>query len=169
MLIYCDECRNEHFHKDNISNPTEVEVIRSNTLQLLFWLIGGFKLTGTATDDNNLLGIPNRDFDRFYWAVKKCSCGGGYFSITFGCNTYLVAMPMHQVNAQIDSNGLLFDTNLRFVIINRATITGWENDNWQTIENDISSENVLLVTRDHMPDSLKFINKMTGKATSILW
>ena len=78
-------------------------------------------------------------------------------------------MPMHQVNAQIDSNGLLFDTNLRFVIINRATITGWENDNWQTIENDISSENVLLVTRDHMPDSLKFINKMTGKATSILW
>jgi len=54
LSMFCIECRNEHFHKDNISNTDEVDKIRDNAWLLLYWTIGGIKLT------NNIMAPGNR-------------------------------------------------------------------------------------------------------------
>ena len=61
LSIYCDECRNQHFHKDNISNIQEVEIIRHNTYLLLFWLIGGFRISNNNDEVKTILGIPDNE------------------------------------------------------------------------------------------------------------
>ena len=170
LSIYCDECRNQHFHKDNISNIQEVETIRHNTYLLLFWLIGGFRISNNNEEVKAILGIPDMTYDNFYWAVRKNSGGGSYFTISFAQQApILVAMPMHQEEAIINEYGQLVNTSLRFIRIHRNDAEGWENDDWHTIEEDMTSENVILVTPEHMPDSLIQINKMNGKRTPITW
>ncbi len=170
LSIYCDECRNQHFHKDNISNIQEVETIRHNTYLLLFWLIGGFRISNNNEEVKAILGIPDMTYDNFYWAVRKNSGGGSYFTISFAQQApILVAMPMHQEEAKINEYGKLVNTSLRFIRIHRNDAEGWENDDWHTIEEDMTSENVILVTPDHMPDSLILINKMNGERTPIIW
>ena len=170
LSIYCDECRNQHFHKDNISNIHEVETIRYNTYLLLFWLIGGFRISNSNEEVKAILGIPDMTYDNFYWAVRKTSSGGSYFIISFAQQTpALVAMPMHQEEAKINEYGQLVDTSLRFIRIHRDDAAGWENDDWHMIEEDTASEDVILVTPEHMPDSLIQINKMNGERTPITW
>ena len=170
LSIYCDECRNQHFHKDNISNIQEVETIRHNTSLLLFWLIGGFRISNNNEDVKAVLGIPDMTYDNFYWAVRKASSGGSYFIISFAQQVpALVAMPMHQEEAKINEYGQLVDTSLRFIRIHRDDAAGWENDDWHKIEEDTASENVILVTPEHMPDALIQINKMNGERTPITW
>ena len=170
LSIYCDECRNQHFHKDNISNIQEVETIRHNTYLLLFWLIGGFRISNNVDDVKTILGIPDMTYDNFYWAVRKKSGGGNYYIISFNQQKpELVAMPLRQEEARINEYGQLVNTSLRFIRIHRNDAEGWENDDWHTIEEDMTSENVILVTPDHMPDSLILINKMNGERTPIIW
>ena len=109
-------------------------------------------------------------YDNFYWAVRKTSSGGSYFIISFAQQTpALVAMPMHQEEAKINEYGQLVDTSLRFIRIHRDDAAGWENDDWHMIEEDTASEDVILVTPEHMPDSLIQINKMKVERTPITW
>lgn len=170
LSIYCDECRNQHFHKDNISSIQEVEKIRHNTYLLLFWLIGGFRISNNNEEVKAILGIPDMTFDNFYWAVRKNSSGGSYFIISFAQQPpELVAMPMHQEEAKINEYGQLIDTNLRFIRIHRDDATGWENDDWHMIEKDTTSEDVILATPEHIPESLIQIDKMNGERTPITW
>ena len=78
-------------------------------------------------------------------------------------------MPMHQEEAKINEYGQLVDTSIRFIRIHRDDVAGWENDDWHMIEEDTTTADVILVTPEHMPDSLIQINKMNGERTPITW
>jgi hypothetical protein len=71
LLQYNQECRNDHFHKDNIYSFQEVERVRNNTLLILFYIIGSCRLFGEVSKNKLALGIQDDSFDRFYKALLK--------------------------------------------------------------------------------------------------
>ena len=170
LTIFCKECRNEHFHKDNISNHIEVGRIRDNTWLLLYWLISGIRYSENQDKVNHTLGILNRSFDSMYWAIKRKAGGGNYFQIGFsGKQPVVVAMPMNQKPQTIDKHGQLTDTNLRFVKLSRDEITGWEDDNWNNFEEEYSPEKIIILDSNNIPDTIYYIDRMTGNLSQIVW
>ena len=57
LLQYNQECRNDHFHKDNIYSFQEVERVRNNTLLILFYIIGSCRMFGEVSKNKRALGI----------------------------------------------------------------------------------------------------------------
>lgn len=57
LLNFANDCRNDHFHKDNIDDYEAVKGIRNNTILLAYLLIGGYKMTGNVEEDKKVLGI----------------------------------------------------------------------------------------------------------------
>ena len=63
---YKHECRNDHFHKDNLYDEERNEEIRNNTLLVYYYLLGSFHID---TDKENILKPPtdlclkNKRFD----------------------------------------------------------------------------------------------------------
>ena len=120
LLTYCAECRNEHFHKDNINNIYEVDIIRSNTILLFYYLLGGLRLTGNISEDYKVLGIVDRSFEDMYHAITKKSSGGDYFILEYGDgDSILVALPMNHGKIEYDKNGLIKEKAIRFVKIKK--------------------------------------------------
>lgn len=66
LLQYNQECRNDHFHKDNIYSIQEVNRVRNNTLLILFYIIGSCRLHGEISEKKRALGIQDDSFDRLY-------------------------------------------------------------------------------------------------------
>ncbi len=170
LAVFCDECRNEHFHKDNISDKKEVETIRKNTKILFCWLLGGLKLYANENSNQVLLGILDSSFGDMYRAIRRIAGSCGYFELTdSNGQTLLAAMPMKQEEPQINEYGQIHDTKIRMIRIHRASVDGWENDNWKSIEDDYSSEDVFYLTPDSMPRSLTYLNKMNGQKKQVVW
>lgn len=167
--IYCDECRNEHFHKDNIDSIDEVEIIRDNTLLLLYYVLGGYKLFGDRDADAELLKIVDRKFDRMYRAIHKHS-KGVFYRIEFadGVST-LVALPSKQKPVQYDRDGVLEEKLIRFVKVD-AVLKG-ENlwTEWKNIESDTSSDRVILLTPESNVTRIMAVNTFTEEETEIFW
>ena len=170
LHIYCSECRNEHFHKDNINDFKEVDIIRNNTLLLFYYVLGGFKFFDNKSKDYQVLGILDRTYEDMYHAIMKLSNGGDYFLITFSDgSSSLVALPMNHGEPEYDENGLMINPNLRFVKIERDITDDWHKDNWHSIEEDVQSDSNIYITPANMPGKLQFVDKKSGKCVDIEW
>ncbi len=63
----------------------------------------------------------------------------------------------------------MHDTKIRMIRIHRSSVEGWEDDNWKSIEDDFSSEDVFYLSPDSMPKSITYVNKMNGQKKPITW
>ena len=170
LQVYCSECRNEHFHKDNINNLREVDIIRDNTILLFYYVLGGFNFYGNKEKDYQVLGIVDRSFEDMYHAIMKQSNGGDYFLITFTDGLLcLAALPMNHGNPEYDENGSMINPSLRFVKIDRNVTDDWHKDNWSSIENDVQSDSNIFITPDNMPAKIQYVNKVTGERVNVEW
>ena len=170
LLIYCQECRNDHLHKDTIREMTEVDYIRDNTWLLLYYLLGGFKLTGNKDIDNCKLGILDRSFENMYFAIMRQYGCGNYYLLEFSDGEQkLFALPMNQEIPVYDENGLLINKKIRFIRINRDVTDDWYQDDWSKIERDTTSENVLYVAPDNMPVAITYVDKIKGTKKTVIW
>ena len=170
LHIYCSECRNEHFHKDNINNLQEVDIIRKNTILLFYYVLGGFRFFDNKSKDYQVLGILDRTYEDMYHAIMKQSHGGDYFLITFsdGSSSF-VALPMNHGDPEYDENGSMLNPNLRFVRIERDIADDWHKDNWCSIEEDVQSDSNIYITPANMPEKIQFVDKKSGKCVDIEW
>ena len=169
LLTYCDECRNEHFHKDNIDDPEEVKEIRDKTYLLLFYLLGGYDFSKSSQDEKKNLGIIDSSFETLYQKIMEYG-PGNYYYLRFGSDPpILVAMPMMQDPPDYDENGILQNASLRFVKTHRATLEDWHIDNWGAFEAEHSENNTVSVSRTNMPISVTHVDKVTGKTFEIKW
>ncbi len=172
LLVFCAECRNEHFHKDNIDveHFREVEIIRHNTVLLLYYLLGGYAFSGDVSADQKELGIKDRRFDEMYQAIMRQSIGGDYFILNLkDCKSWLVALPFNHGEIEYNEDGLIKNPQIRFVRINRSIEDDWHQDDWQSFEEGPSSESDILITPDNMPLSIQYIEKTSGKRKTIIW
>lgn len=167
LAIYCDECRNEHFHKDNINTYDEVKIIRNNTLLLFYYLLGGYILADDIEQDKLELQIINRSFEKIYDRIM-CYGGGNYFSFELSSGEeVLVAMPINQENPQYDANGSLINTSIRFVKIERSAIDDWNSDDWKQIEREKSIGKTVYITPENIPNKIFYIDKLSNQKTEI--
>lgn len=169
LLTYSDECRNEHLHKDNIYNITEVEAIRDKTYLLLYYVLGGYDFSKSGRNEKSLLGIVDNSFENLYHRIMEYG-PGNYYHLTFQSGSFvLVALPMRQAPPEYDKNGLIVNSSLRFVRIPRKNVDDWQKDNWREIEDESSDEKTIILRRDYMPITVEYIDKITGKTEAIKW
>lgn len=172
LHIFCAECRNEHFHKDNIGieDIEEVKTIRHNAILLFYYLLGAYAFSRNIKEDEKTLGIVDRRFDDMYQTIMKQSAGGDYFLLQFkDSQPVLVALPMNHGDPEYDENGLMINPTLRFVKVNRNIDDDWHKDDWHRIENDVDSDLNVFITPDNIPQSIYYIDKVSGKQKSIQW
>ena len=169
LSTYCDECRNEHFHKDNISAIAEVETIRDNTFILLYYVLGGYNFSKNGQDEKQVLGVIDNSFERMYREVMRFGEGNYYLIQLNVGDPVLAALPMKQETPCYDENGIMKNPAIRFVRIFRPIDSDWHMDNWGEIEKEMSGEKTLVLTPNNIPKSISYMDKMTGKTTTITW
>lgn len=158
LKAFCDECRNEHFHKDNIDDPEEVKKIQSNTYLLLFYLLGAYKLTGDDKKDRELLGVVNKEFDNLYRVMHSRFGQGHFYRMNFkDQEPILVAMPAKQDNPVSDDSGKLQNTRLRFIKVSEEEWKNPELANWGAYDRDMSSERVVYINDDNIPEKINLL------------
>ena len=72
LMTYVNECRNENFHKHNITQWNNVELIRKNTFLMYVLLLGCCRLAATKQATDKYFGIVRDDrMERvFNWIVN---------------------------------------------------------------------------------------------------
>lgn len=169
LLTYCDECRNEHLHKDNIDDPEEVTEIRNKTYLLMYYVLGGYDFTKSTQDEKILLGIIDNRFETLYQKLMQYGQGNYYF-LRFESNTpILTALPMQQDTPVYDKNGLLTNGSLRFVKIPRKNLDDWHMDDWGQIEAEDADDRIIIIDRNNIPSSVTYIDKVSGKTIEVKW
>ena len=169
LLMYSKECRNDHFHKDNINNINEVNTIRNNTFLILYYVIGGYNFSRNGRNENKLLGIVDTSYNDMFHEIMQFG-GGNYFLLYFEENKPIfVALPMPRDNPRYDENGVMINPALRFVIVNRSINDDWHVDDWTDIQNEYSEEKTIILKPDNMPCRIIYIDKITNEQTDIKW
>ena len=168
LLTFCDECRNEHFHKDNINDIKEVEKIRNNAYMLMYYILGGYNYSKASIDEKVVLGIIDNSFERMYHEIMRFGTGS-YYRLHFDSNASVyVALPMKQIAPSYDENGLLLNRSIRFVRLTQQKhplIGNWS----ELIENEFSSERIIELRPDNMPTTIYHIDTITHQLTELKW
>lgn len=169
LLMYSKECRNDHFHKDNINDINEVKTIRNNTFLLLYYIIGGYNFSRNVKGEKKLLGIIDKSYNYMYHEIMRYG-GGNYFLLFFEEKKPIyVALPMPRENQHYDEDGVMINPSLRFVRLDRSIDVDWHNDDWSEIQNEYSDEKTIFLKPDNMPLHIKYIDKVTNEQTDITW
>lgn len=151
---FADECRNDHFHKDNIDVYDIVTCIRNNTLLLAAVLLGGYKLTGNYLSDCQELGIDDDSFDKMYKKIQELPRGITKFIVYFDGQVPIKAYRYFTQEPTVyDDNGSVGASKIRFVSVDE--FSGDEYD--RAMQGEYKSREFTL-TNDNMPVKISYIN-----------
>lgn len=153
---YSDECRNEHFHKDNIEDFNTVEKIRNNTHMLMYFLLGGCKLTGDPEEDKTALGFAHTSYDVLYKRIQSLPRSVSRFHIQFDNEIIRARRLFDQPDTVYDENGS-FRSALSFVYE--------ENYNEEREENGKAD---IIISAENMPRKMWY-EVYGGEKFEIQW
>lgn len=157
------ECRNEHFHKDNIYDFNDVVRIRNNTLILLYLLIGGCKMTGSLEEDYKLLGIKDDSYDCLYKKLKEIPRSVKNFYLEFENSIEVKAVRLLlQDRPSYDANGNV-QSEICFVKVEDFHIEDYEK-----FLANISEENKVILSRNNMPQNVWLV-KHGAERSLVKW
>jgi hypothetical protein len=150
---YASECRNDHFHKDNIPDFETVSKIRNNTIFLFFLLLGGYKLADNSCLNNNILGIVDYSYDKLYRKVFELP-SWITFEITFFNEKTVYAIRSY-FNDQLsyDETGLISNKELKFIEVDSI-----ENNDFEEAHLD-SNYKEFYITRDNLPSKISYFTR----------
>lgn len=161
---YTSECRNEHFHKDNIYNWDAVKKIRNNTILLMYLLIGGYKISDDEDESAKDIGAIDFRFDNLYRKLKEIPRGVDRFYIQFaGKEKQKVIRLFEQSKTEYSEGGFLDKAHMDFAIVQDFHI-----DNYEEFEQNIKLEDRLVISVDNIPEKMWFV-KYGGEEVEIEW
>jgi len=161
---YGDECRNDHFHKDNIDDFDVVTCIRNNTLLLCYLLLGGYKHTGSCDNDLAELGVFDDSFDRLYKQIQKLPRGITKFIIQYANSAPIKAYRhFDQAQTVYDEEGTVMASAIRFV-----EVDGFSGDEYEKAMEGAYAVKEFSITQTRIPESIGFINGR-GEVVPIEW
>lgn len=165
LQTFNQECRNEHFHKDVITNYKKVEVIRSNTILLAAILLGGCELTGSLKNDLTELGITSiTKFERLYARLQNIPSSVTHFLFEFDDGELIKAYRLfEQEDTQYDKeDGSIKDSVIKFAIVE-------DNNNMDCVEvEEKQKERLLILSIDNIPQNV-WVLKSGEKKELIEW
>ena len=154
LLNFAADCRNDHFHKDNIDDFCVVSRIRNNALLIIYLLLGGYKLTGNYMSDCKALGIGDDSFDKMYKKIQELPRGITKFIVYFDGQVPIKAYRHFTQEATVyDDNGSVGASKIRFVSVDE--FSGDEYD--RAMQGEYKSREFTLRS-DNMPVKISYIN-----------
>ncbi len=161
---YTSECRNEHFHKDNIYNWESVKKIRNNTILLMYLLIGGYKISDNSVSVPEDIGAIDYSFDNLYRKIKKIPKGVNKFSVQFaGREKQKLIRLSNQERTVYSDGGFLDKARIVFAIVDSYRI-----DDNEKFEKSLKTEQKLVLNADNVPERMWFV-KGDGEEEEIIW
>lgn len=151
---FADECRNDHFHKDNIYEYEVVSRIRNNTILLAYLLLGGYKLSGNHQKDYELLGIKDDSFDRLFRKIQELPGGMNKFIISFPEKKPIKAY-RHFTQEKIiyDVNGSVISSRIKFV-----EVDNFDGDEYDNAMQGMYADKELYLSQSNIPTRISYIN-----------
>lgn len=147
LLRYSQECRNEHFHKENIEIFNEVKAIRNNTYLILYCLLGGCKLLDRK-ESKKELGIIDKRYEQLYKRMIEISKSVRKFYIKFeGQEEKLAYRLIDQEKPKYDLYGFLVLSDIKFV----------SEKNYTDIENEGEMVPDIIIDRNNIPEKIWFV------------
>ncbi len=154
LLNFAAECRNDHFHKDNIDDFSVVIRIRNNAMLIMYLLLGGYKLTGNHLRDIDELCIEDDSFDRMYKKIQELPQGMCKFVIYFNGNEPIKAYRHYKQDSTVyDDNGSVAASKIRFVAVDE-----FSRDECDCAMQGEYHEKEFDLTKDNMPTKISYIN-----------
>lgn len=146
LFCYADECRNESFHKHNISEWRRVELIRHNTFFIYVLLLGACRLCENIEKIATHLEIATDDkLSRVYYFLVKNNELDYYMSFSDG-KTIEICKPREDVYPSFDRYGILKNNCLELQV-----------EHFNGIQEELPY--VLHVTEENMPDRIWFYDE----------
>lgn len=164
LLEFTKDCRNEHFHKDNIYTYEEVNRIRNNAILCLYLLIGGCKYSATGNEDFDNLGIMDDEFDRLYNSLLEISIGLHNFKIKTKEGIEYKVIRLLQKKPKYTPECLI-DSEIVFYIVDEYP----SNEERMQIRRQKAypKDKILVVNRENIPDEMYlYIHKRFDR---IIW
>lgn len=136
-------CRNQHFHTENIYNPTEATRVKNNALFCIVCLLGGCEI-----DFGNNLQSYNYRFDNLY---KKIMYGhiSPNFIIEIGEKEYKCQTIYERQLLEVDPSTLEIISPIKLEIVDHF---GFVDDS----NNIEKKKEYLLITKSNLPDKIYF-------------
>ena len=162
---YNQGCRNEHLHKDLITDIRTLEAIRENTLLCLYYLIGGYAYSGNIEEDTQILGIENTSFIRLYNKLVRMPSRLMYVIQFKGLEPFEARMLFHsfQPEPSYDERGNV-KSEILFIKVQEKDDIDYEN--YETyIERN--REKIITLSSDNCPDRMWWRSRSICK--EILW
>lgn len=152
LLDYIKECRNEHFHKDNIVDYDIVKAIRNNTLLLMYLLIGGCKYGNNLMETRDRLGIISNEFDNLYAQLIRIPRGQYKFILEFNGEEKFKAIRLFdQPITEYDINGSVLSPVV-FVKVDDYEIDSEES--YQQLATECVDGKRIEISKNNMPSRL---------------
>ena len=154
LLNFAAECRNDHFHKDNIDNFGVVSRIRNNAILIIYLLLGGYKLTGNHQSDLVALGIDDDSFERMYKKIQELPRGVSRFVVYFDNQEPIKAYRHYNQEPTIyDDNGSVAASKIRFVAVDEFS----SNEYDRAMQGE-HQEKEFALGKDNIPEKVSYIN-----------
>ncbi len=149
LLKYSQECRNDHFHKDNMDSFQSVRCIRNNTILMFYLLIGGCKLSNNPEITEELLGIDKEGFSELCKKLYRIPRSQNRYIFKYGDTEKKVIRLYDQQRPIYDSNG-----SLRDAIIEFAQVDDYKIDDYKVFLSKITDEQRVHLSRKTVPDKI---------------
>lgn len=154
LLNFATDCRNDHFHKDNIDDFSVASRIRNNAMLIIYLLLGGYKLTGNHQNDISALGISDDSFDRMYKKIQELPRSMSRFVIYFDNQKPIKAYRYFTQEPTIyDNNGSVAASRIRFVAVNE-----FGSDEYDRAMQGEYQEKEFVLEKDNMPSKISYIS-----------
>lgn len=158
---YAKDCRNGHFHKDNINDLIEVERIRDNTLFAAYLLLGGYQGGDAETSLRERLGIDSGaiEYDRLFNLMENMPIGCRQFKFEFSNDAIVyAARPLERPLVEYNDSGNII-TPLLFTRLDGRSAA---------VPSLISPEDCdLSISKENMPEHVWFI-RTDGRDISVM-
>ena len=155
LMCFSKECRNEHFHKDNIKEYEDVRTIRNNALIIARILLGGCRLSGDAEKDKELLGIKDDSFESLYKKMIVIPTHVKKFILQFGNVAEVKAIRLYdQHEPSYDSFGSLRESSIRFARVDDLKIGDYDE-----FIKHVSPDDILEINKENVPTKVWFVRR----------
>lgn len=158
LMRYSQECRNDHFHKDNIDEYTIVKSIRNNTILIFFLLLGGCKLTNSDEENKRILGIQDSEYTHLYKDIRKIPRSQDRFVFVSGGQETKVLRLFDQPPTIYNSSGSVEDSVMIFAKVNNYHI-----DDYEEFLEHLKEIDIITLSAVEIPDEIWLVLRTTGE------
>lgn len=155
---YTKGCRNEHLHKDLISDFAVLQAIRNNTLICLFYLLGGYSYGKSKEIEKKNLGIVDEKYDLLYKRIISLPHRIHKFYMIFNGEKEIKAIKLrNQEKVQYDDCGNIISP------ISFAKVDSFNIDDYDAFESSLKGEELIVLSRESIPVKVWWYDSINGR------